>query len=107
MAKINIHDGDGTSDAVKRLAMRMQTDLTLDDLIDGVCSRYVEHFSENLPSSLKEAELLEVVRTEYLCHGTLGVWQWATKVPEGAADQHRTWARNLITTAIPAMKENQ
>lgn len=105
MAKINIHDGDGTSEPVKRLALRIQTDLNLGDLVDGICSRYAVHFPDHFPESMKEAELLEILRTEYLCHGTQGVWQWAKDMPEERELKYRNQARNLILAAIPAMKE--
>ncbi len=107
MAKINLHTEGREGAPVKMLALRISTDMSLQNLIDGLCSRYGRHSNHlKRPAALKEADLLEVIRMEYLCHGTQGAWEWVEDMPEEHETEYRRWAKDLIITAIPGMKED-
>lgn len=77
----------------------------LDDLINGLCSKYWRHRypdDDPLPDHLTIDEIVDVTKEQYEHYGTNAVWTWTEEGldEEGSKEAH-AWARRLILTVLP------
>jgi hypothetical protein len=85
---------------------RIVLQLDLEEVIDGLCSRFIRNRCEEdgpLPDSMTREEILEIVRREYRYYGTNAAWTW-TESPQQDVKTSREWARRLIIAVFPEME---
>jgi hypothetical protein len=92
----------------KTVAMRSERLLSLDEMVDGLCSKYWRDRydgDDGVPDSLSLPEVWETVRGEYDRHGSANTWTWSDACLYASAEEARKWARDIILTVIPELKE--
>lgn len=104
------HTNRTTGVTVPKVHLRVEFALSLEGLIDGLCSKYWRYRQERdlIPESLPLAEVLETVRDEFARHGDNNTWTWSDTLTVTEGETARAWAEQIILAHIPglAKKEN-
>lgn len=108
MAKVTTWE-NSTGALMNAITIRISHDLALSELVDGLCSKYIRHgTNEEIPESLTKAQIVAAVKEQYAHYGTNAVWTW---VESGGYhmtdDEARAWAERLIIAAFPEMGEHR
>jgi len=92
-----------------RVTVRVEHHLSLDEMVDGLCSHYVRDWDVDdngpRPTRLSAREIVDTVRDEYAQHGIRNVWTWSDGEPYDRNEAHRLWARLLILDACPEFRD--
>jgi hypothetical protein len=86
--------------------VRIEQRLSLSEMVNGLCSKYVrnvplDEMDARRPARLSAAKIVEAVRDEYAYYGTNAVWTWADSLCTDDADEASAWARGVILAAFP------
>lgn len=84
--------------------------LSLTDLINGLCSHYWRNWcegDEEPPTRMGERQILKTVREEYLLYGTNAVWTWSEENSNVNDTEARNWARRVITAVFPDFENEE
>lgn len=90
-----------------RLTLRIEYHMDLNEMIDGLCSKYAPTSPtvENAPESLTGLKISDIVREEYSYHGVGNVGAWVDGIPSEEAQAWRRWAEGVIVEALPPLGE--
>lgn len=108
MYRMRIHSGTYQGRPSRWVEPRTRWQFDLADMVDGLCSHYVRHWTpgdDPWPESLPLARIVEVVKEEFEQRGRDTVWTWCEQVAytHCTPDEARRWARGLVLARLPAL----
>lgn len=113
---MKVHKGTYESDGrpVRWVESARKREFTLNDLIDGLCSRYIRNRTpddtETLPVCLSKTAIIRTAHEEFDAYGTNATWTWVENNPSDmTSEQARAWAERLVLVVLPGLaipKEN-